>query len=65
MSPLLTAVVSIATLILVGILDFVTGQLSVVLLYFLPIGLGAWFIGRSAGLILSTLSLATWLAASL
>jgi len=50
-------------LILVGIIDYVTGfELSFSVFYLLGIGLGAWFIGRGYGLFLSVLSVAVWLA---
>ncbi len=51
---------------LVGIVDLVTGtQLSFSIFYLAPTGLGAWRLGRSAGLGVSGLAAATWLAADL
>jgi signal transduction histidine kinase len=50
-------------LALVGFIDYRTGfDLSFSVFYLLGIGLGAWFIGRWYGLLLSVLSVAVWMA---
>jgi signal transduction histidine kinase len=56
------ALAGLGFLILVGIIDYVTGfELSFSVFYLLGIGLGAWFIGRWYGLFLSVLSVAVWI----
>jgi light-regulated signal transduction histidine kinase (bacteriophytochrome) len=56
--------VSLLALALVGYLDYATGKLSILLFYFLPIGIAAWYGGRWPGLILSFLALGVWFRAS-
>jgi signal transduction histidine kinase len=65
MSPSSATAISLSALALVGYIDFVTGELSLILLYFVPIGIEAWFVGRKASLVLSFLALGTWLSAYL
>jgi signal transduction histidine kinase len=51
---------------LIGVLDYLTGdELSFSIFYLIPIALVAWFGGRPAGLITSTASALSWLAADL
>ena len=49
-------------LVLVGIIDYLTGfELFFAVFYLLGIGLATWFIGRWYGLLLSVLSVAVWI----
>lgn len=62
---LLLSVASVMV-ILVGILSHKTGpQLSLTILYMIPIALVTWFTRRSIGFVFSILSALTWLAADL
>jgi diguanylate cyclase (GGDEF)-like protein len=45
---------------LLGYLDFVTGDLSLLVFYLAPIGLGTWFISRKTGFLLSLASTLAW-----
>ncbi len=56
---------SLLFLAVVGLLDYLTGKLSFLLFYFIPIGIAAWYGGRIAGLALATLSTASWFASYL
>jgi len=50
----------------VGWVDYVTGvEVSVSLLYLIPIALGSWVAGRSVGIILALASTGVWLAVDL
>ncbi len=64
-SPPLALALSLGALAFVGFVDWATGSLTVVLLYFVPIGIGAWFLSRMSGIFLSFLAVATWLSAYL
>jgi light-regulated signal transduction histidine kinase (bacteriophytochrome) len=54
---------SLLALVLVGLIDYATGRFAVVLLYFLPVGIGAWYLSRTFGIVLSFLSAVTWFMA--
>ncbi len=44
-----------------GLLDYITGpDLSIFILYLIPVFLGTWFIGTTAGVLLSVLSAVAW-----
>ena len=52
---------SLALLLVLAFVDFITGpDLSLFTFYLIPVFLGAWFIGTSAGAVLSLLSAITW-----
>src|SRR5262245_46218272 len=54
------------TVLLVGLIDFVTGaEVSVSVFYLIPIAFTTWFAGRVPGLISAGLSAGIWLAAEL
>ncbi len=59
-------VVCIPSVVLLGVIDLLTGyDLSFSLFYFGPISAASWFAGRRLGLIVSAASTATWLFADL
>jgi signal transduction histidine kinase len=56
----------VSLMILLGIIDFVTGpELSFSIFYVLPISLAAWYINRRAGIAFSLTSAVLWLSADL
>lgn len=51
---------------LIGIADYLTGaEISFSIFYMLPIALGAWYGGRTIGLLAAAVACVTWLAADL
>lgn len=49
-------------LILIGVVDYLTGfELLFSVFYLLAVGLGAWFLGRGFGLLMSVLSAVIWI----
>ncbi len=55
---------SILGVAVIGVLDEITGyELSLSLLYLLPVALSAWYVGRGAGVAVAALSGLAWLAA--
>jgi len=63
-SPLLVIVIGILTVILVGLVDWVTGaEISLSIFYLVPIAVTTWFAGRVPGLVTALLSAGVWLAA--
>ena len=53
--PWLVFTICIATTALIGLLDFITGDLSIVLFYVIPIFLAVWTLRRSSGLFIALL----------
>jgi hypothetical protein len=45
----LIVVASLILVVLLGIIDYMTGDYSLVIFYLLPISLASWFAGRPAG----------------
>lgn len=45
----------LAIAVSVGVMDYITGDFSLILFYVIPVALAIWFIGRKAGLFLSLL----------
>jgi diguanylate cyclase (GGDEF)-like protein len=59
------ALLGVALVIAIGVVDFATGlELHVTLFYFLPIALVSWFVNRRAGILTGVLCTLTWLAAN-
>lgn len=57
--------VSLVTIGLIGVLDYVTGvDASFALFYLVPVSMAAWWIGGGAGFACSVLSAATWFLAN-
>ena len=51
-------------LLLLGLFDYLTGyEMSLLVFYSVPVGLGAWFLGRRAGIGLALAATVTWLVA--
>lgn len=62
--PFLMAI-GVALVVLIGFFDYLTGPyFSSIILYFVPIILVAWFMGRSSGIVISIASAVSWLAAA-
>jgi signal transduction histidine kinase len=58
-SRVLVGTVCILLVGLVGLVDYLTGyERSVLVVYFLPVALGTWFVGRNFGLVLSVITVA-------
>ena len=50
-------------LLLVGVVDYLTGyEISVLIFYLLPVSLAAWFVSRRFAVLVSSLSVGIWLA---
>jgi hypothetical protein len=63
-SPASVLFLSIFLVLLAGWIDYVTGvEVSLSILYLLPVSMGAWFVGRRVGVVLSFLGSATWFLA--
>lgn len=59
-------IISIALVGVLGVVDYITrNQLNFSLFYLIPISLSAWYVNRSAGISISILSVAVWLAADI
>jgi signal transduction histidine kinase len=61
LSGLSAIMLSLSVLVCVGFIDIFSGHLTIVLLYFLPIGIAAWFAGKKAGILFCFLSVGLWL----
>lgn len=58
--------IAFVLVIVIGIIDYVTGSdLSVLTLYLVPISLGTWFVGTGAGFFLSIFSAIVWARADM
>ena len=56
------AIVSLVFILVVGFVDYVTGpNISLSVVYLLPIAMTAWFVGQSYAIALSVLSVAIWI----
>jgi len=63
--PVLTALALCMVALGVGVLDWVTGpELSLAVLYLVPITLAAWHLGRRPALIVSLVSIVSWFLAA-
>jgi signal transduction histidine kinase len=58
-SRVLVGTVCILLVGLVGLADYLTGyERSILVVYFIPVALGTWFVGRNFGLVLSVITVA-------
>src|SRR6266700_4581891 len=56
----------LAVLVLIGIVDYLTGfELLFSVFYLLEVGLAAWFVGKGFGLLMSILSVIVWIGGDL
>lgn len=51
--------ISLVLLLLLGWLDYITGDYSLIIFYLIPIALVAWFVGKTSGLVFCVASLVT------
>src|SRR5205823_12196160 len=52
----------LAVLVLIGIIDYLTGfEMLFSVFYLLEVGLAAWFVGKGFGLLMSVLSVVVWI----
>lgn len=51
--------ISLALILLLGWLDYITGDYSLIIFYLVPIALVAWFVGKTSGLVFCVVSLVT------
>ncbi|MEI6305273.1 MAG: hypothetical protein WCP33_00475 [Deltaproteobacteria bacterium] len=56
-------ITSLLILVLLGWLDYLTGDYSLIIFYLIPVGLATWYTGKESGLIFSALSFFTRLLA--
>jgi diguanylate cyclase (GGDEF)-like protein len=57
---------SVLLVAVVGAIDYLTGyELSFSIFYLLPVSLASWYLGKSAGVLVSVVSAATWLTVDL
>lgn len=65
-SPLFQISLGLVLTVIIGLIDYGTGEeLSVSILYLLPISMVTWLVGRGGGILISTASALIWLAADL
>ena len=57
-SPAVICAVNIAILLLLGWLDKITGDYSLIVFYLIPVALGAWFVSKSFGVLFCILAVA-------
>src|ERR1041385_910865 len=52
----------LAVLVLIGIIDYLTGfEMLFSVFYLLEVGLAAWFVGKGFGIVMSILSVLVWI----
>jgi len=56
---------ALACLAVVGFVDYLSGELSILLFYFVPVSIAAWYGGKRMAILLSILSAGVWLVAFL
>ena len=56
---------ALACLAVVGFVDYQSGELSILLFYFVPVSIAAWYGGKRMAVLLSILSAGVWLVAYL
>jgi signal transduction histidine kinase len=58
--------VSVGLLVLIGIVDYITGfEILFSVFYLVAVGLAAWYVGRGFGLVMSFLSVVVWIGGDL
>jgi len=57
--PTAIYILNLLLLLVLGLLDYVTGDYSLIIFYMIPVSLAAWFIGKGSGLLFSILSYGT------
>ena len=63
MKKLQPTAIAILCILLVGLVDYLTGhEISLSVFYLLGVAMAAWFVGRGLGFCLSVLSVALWIA---
>lgn len=58
-SPATVISVSLTLLVLLGLLDYLTGDYSLIVFYLIPVSLVAWFVSRAGGMLFCLLALVT------
>ncbi len=58
-SPTTIYSISLVLLLVLGWLDYITGDYSLIIFYLIPVALVAWFVGKASGLFFCVLSLVT------
>ena len=65
-SHLFLILAGLGILLVIGIVDYLTGsEMQFSVFYLLGVGLGAWFVGRAFGLLMSVLSVLVWIGGDL
>lgn len=62
-SPETVFCICIALLLMLGWIDYLTGDYSLIVFYLIPVSLAAWFVSKRSGLLLCVLSLITRITA--
>jgi len=57
-TPAVLFAINIAILLLLGWLDKITGDYSLIVFYLIPVGLAAWFVSKSFGVLFCILAVA-------
>ena len=55
--------ISLLLLIILGWLDYITGDYSLIIFYLIPVGMATWYTGKLSGVVFSVLSFLTRLLA--
>jgi diguanylate cyclase (GGDEF)-like protein len=63
-SPVTVITASLFLLALLGWIDYLTGDYSLIVFYLIPVSLVAWFVNRTGGMVLCLLALATRFSAN-
>jgi hypothetical protein len=61
--PATVCAASLLLLVLLGWLDYITGDYSLIIFYLIPVGLASWFVGKKSGLVFCLLSFVTRISA--
>lgn len=56
-SPVIVGVCCVAVLLLLGWMDVITGDYSLIVFYLIPVSLAAWFIGKQSGILFCVLAI--------
>src|SRR5689334_13562431 len=57
-SPATITSISLVLLLMLGWLDYITGDYSLIIFYLIPVSLTSWFVSRRCGLLICFLTLA-------